>query len=189
MARLVRLSARLARLELWLAGILAGLVTLLILLNVFTRAVDGAIYWVDEAAIYAMIWMALLATSAALARREAIAVALIYEFASTRLARVVGAFVDIVVLVFAGAMLWLTWLWFSPAALARAGFDLMAFQGATFNFIYAEPTLTLGIKKVWVWLIVPIFALHTSVHALANIVERARPAEGHAASGVKDAAA
>ena len=60
-----RISAVWARLELTLAAFLAVSITLLILLNVVTRSMGAALYWVDELAIYAMAWMTFLGASAA----------------------------------------------------------------------------------------------------------------------------
>jgi len=167
---LYRLSATWARVEITLAAILAASISGLILLNVVTRSIGQAIYWVDETAIYAMVWMTFLASSAALHYRSSIAVTVIPELAPAAVGRALGRCVDAVVLIFALAMLWVCWRWFMPWELMRAGFDIRAFQGATFNFIFAEPTSTLGMKRVWVWLIMPIFALGTSLHATANLL-------------------
>ena len=167
---LYRLSAGWARLEVAVAAALALSVSALILLNVVTRSLGRAIYWVDETAIYAMVWMTFLAASAAIHYRSAIAVTLVPELAPEPVARFVARAVDAVVLVFALAMAVLCWRWFMPWELARAGFDVRAFQGATFNFIYAEPTSTLGIRKVWVWLAMPAFALGATLHASANLL-------------------
>ena len=59
------------------------------------------------------------------------------------------------------------------SSLARHGFDTGAFSGATFNFIYSEVSTTLGVPKFWLWLIVPIFAFGSSVHALNNLAQTA----------------
>lgn len=167
---LYSVSAAWARIEIAAAATLAAAISGLILLNVVTRAMGQAIYWVDETAIYAMVWMTLLASSAAIHYRSAIAVTVVPELASAAVGRAVSRIVDGVIAVFALAMLVLCWRWFMPWELARAGFDVKAFQGATFNFIYAEPTNTLGWPKVWVWLAMPIFALGASLHAIANLV-------------------
>lgn len=166
---LYRISHAWARIEVTLAAALAASVTGLILLNVVTRAAGNAIYWVDEAAIYAMVWMTFLAASAALHFRSAIAVTVLHEFVPAAARQWIGRFVDLTVVIFAGLLVWLCWQWFMPLELARAGWDTRAFQGATFNFIYAEPTNTLGLPKVWVWLVMPFFALGALLHALANL--------------------
>ena len=169
-----RISAGWARVELFCAAVLAAVVTCLILLNVVTRSLRMPIYWVDEAAIYAMVCMTFLAASAAIERREAISVTLFVDMVRPALARLLWLFVDAVTLLFAGLMLWFCWIWFQPAELIAAGFDLRAFRGATFNFIYAEPTSTLGIRKYWVWLVMPAFAAGFALHALSNLVKSLR---------------
>ena len=163
-----RLSELWARVEVTVAAALAAAISGLILLNVLTRAMGAAIYWVDEAAIYAMVWMTFLAASAALHNATAVAVTVVPELAP-RLAPILARGVDVAVLVFAGLMLWVCWRWFMPLELARAGFDTARFQGDTFNFIYAEPTNTIGIPKVWVWLAMPVFSLGATLHAAANL--------------------
>ncbi|MGR3501482.1 TRAP transporter small permease [Pseudaestuariivita sp.] len=171
-----RISALWARIELALAALLALAVTLLILLNVVTRSAGAALYWVDELAIYAMVWMTFLGASAALHYRDAVAITILPDAVPDQARFWLAKGVDVVVMIFALFMLWFCWRWFNPAGLARAGFDVMAFQGATFNFIYAEPTSTLGIKKVWVWLVMWAFALGACLHALAGLSDmRPRP--------------
>ncbi|HBS51232.1 MAG TPA: C4-dicarboxylate ABC transporter permease [Rhodobacteraceae bacterium] len=167
---LYRVSALWARVEIVAAAALAASVSGLILLNVVTRAMGQAIYWVDEAAIYAMVWMTFLAASAALHYRSAIAVTVVQEFLPQQARAAMARFVDLVIFVFACLLVWILWRWFMPLELARAGWDVKAFQGATFNFIYAEPTSTLGIPKVWVWLVMVLFTLGALLHATANLL-------------------
>ncbi|MCZ4351341.1 TRAP transporter small permease [Roseovarius aestuarii] len=164
-----RISHQWARLEMAIAACLAASITGLVLLNVITRAFNNAIFWVDEAAIYAMAWMTFLAASAAVHFGHSVAVTLFTDELTGRAARAAKLFVDLVVLAFALFMLWFCWRWFLPLDLLRAGFDTMAFQGETFNFIYAEPTLTLGIPKVWVWLVMWLFSGGMTLHAVANL--------------------
>lgn len=169
-----RLSAGWARVEIFLAAILAGVVTLLILLNVVTRSLRMAIYWVDEAAIYAMVVMTFLAASAAIERREAIAITLVVDVLRPGLQRALWIFVDTVTLACAALLIWFCWTWFQPDVLWRTGFDLRAFQRETFNFVYREPTLTLGWPKWWFWLAMPVFAAGLFLHALSNFVKTLR---------------
>ncbi len=148
---------------------LAVAITLLVLLNVVTRAMSASIFWVDEAAIMSMTWMSFLAASAAVHFGHSVSVTLVTDMLPSGAAQVAQRAVDVLILIFAALMLWLCWRWFLPLDLLRAGFDSMAFQGETFNFIYAEPTLTLGIRKFWLWLIMPLFALGLTLHAVANL--------------------
>jgi len=165
-----RLSAIWAQVELGLAAILAVSITLLILLNVVTRSAGAALFWVDELAIYAMAWMAFLGASAALHFGQSVAVTVVTDALPQPLQSAAAKLVDVIVLGFALFMIWTCWRWFSPLELARNGFDTAAFQSATFNFVYAEPTTTLGIRKYWVWSVMWLFSLGATLHSLANLL-------------------
>lgn len=169
-AALARVSRGLARIELALAGLLATAVAGLILLNIVTRTAGAALFWVDELAIYAMVWMAFLGASVTIARRSSVAVTVATDALPPRLRGWIGRLIDGVVLAFAAFLLWLAWGWYDLPTLARLNFSIDAFTGETFNFMYREPTQTLGAPKFWVWLIVPFAALAMAIHAAANLV-------------------
>lgn len=164
------LSEKLARIEMAMAALLAGAVTLLILLNIVTRSVGMAIYWVDELAIYAMVWTTFLATSVVLKQRQVVAVTLLVDRLGERSRAWMQSFSDVMILAFAVGLLVLCWRWLDPATLASFNFDIKAFQGDTFNFVYSEKTNTLGIKKIWPWLILPLFSISLSLHAINNLL-------------------
>lgn len=166
---LYRLSAAWARAELRAAALLAVTVTVLVLLNVVTRTAGNALFWVDELAIYAMAWMTFLGASASLHYRNSVAITLLPDTVSPKAKTVIIKTVDIVVFVFALAMLWFCWRWFKPLDLLRAGFDVQLFQGQTFNFIYAEPTSTLGIPKYLFWSVMWLFALGSTLHSAMHL--------------------
>lgn len=153
------------------AAVMAAVVSVLILFNVTTRAMRQAVFWVDEAAIYAMVAMAFFAASASIAQRQAISVTLIVDLLSRRAQRVMWLFVDLVTLGAGLLLLWACWIWFDPLTLIAVDFDLRAFRGQTFNFIYAEPTSTLRMPKFWFWLVMPVFALGFTLHALSNLLK------------------
>ena len=165
-----RASAFWAKIELWLAAFLALAVTLLILLNVVTRYLGNALFWVDELAIYAMVWMTFLGASAALHYRDSVSITLFTGALSESRRRWVLKAVDVVVFAFALLMLWFCWRWFSPLQLARDGFDIMAFQGRTFVFIYSEPTSTLGVPKYLFWLVMWLFSLGATLHSTMHLL-------------------
>lgn len=165
-----RLSEGWAKVELWLAALLALSISLLILLNVATRSIGAALFWVDELAIYAMAWMIFLGASAALHYGHAVAVTILTDAMPPFLKRLIAKCVDLLVLGFAVFMIWFCWRWYAPLELASHGFDAQTFQGATFNFIYAEPTMTLGIPKFWIWMVMWLFALGATLHSLANLL-------------------
>lgn len=164
-----RASDALARIELAAAGAALGAVCLLLLLNIVTRSAGHALFWVDEAAVAAMAWMAFLATSVSLNKRTNIAVTLAVDLARPALRRWLAVAVDAVLLGFALTLAVLVWRWFSPLDLLAAGGDPAAFAEATLNFMYEEPTQTLGVRKVWLWAILPLFAASACVHGLANL--------------------
>lgn len=164
-------NRRLGQLELALACGLGLAITLLIMLNIVTRSIGQAVYWVDEAAIAAMVWMGLLGASVALSNRSSIAVTILPDMLSQKPRYVLTLLVDVCVLVFAAIMLVLVWQWFDPVGLARAGFDTRAFAAETFNFIYTETTTTLVVRKFWLWLIMPVFSVCILIHGLTNLVE------------------
>ena len=172
LALLQTLSRGIYRVEIAALVALAAGVTGLILLNVVTRSLDFAIYWVDELAIYAMIWLVMIGASVTVRTRKGIAVTLADAFLSERVNTVLKWIVDVLVLGFALFLIWAAWIWYDPIGLIRAGLDTDAFTQSTFNFIYQEPTLTIGVPKYWVWMVMPVTALAMSVHAMTNIAER-----------------
>ncbi len=166
-----RISNAILGLEKPLIIILAAVLILLILLNIVTRSAGAAIFWVDELAIYTMIWMALIGASVMVRMRSGIAVTLVTDLLPPDFRRAVARLIDGLVLVFALTLLVLCWQWYDPLALVQSNFDLDVFAQNTFKFIYGEPTNTVGIKKFWIWLAVPLMAVNMSVHALANLLE------------------
>jgi len=169
---LYQISAAWARVELWAAAALALSITLLILLNVVTRSMGAALFWVDELAIYAMAWMTFLGASAAFHYRSSVSITMLPDALPDQYKAIIRKIVDVVVFIFAVLMLWFCWRWFLPMELARTGFDVMAFQGQTFNFVYAEPTLTLGLPKFLFWLVMWLFALGATLHSTMHLFSR-----------------
>jgi len=151
---------------------LAAAVTGLILLNVVTRSADYALYWVDELAIYSMIWMVMIGASLIVRLRKGIAVTILDEILPENGKVAMALVVDLMVLAFSITLIWLCYIWYDPITLISVDFDLAAFSADSFNFIYEEPTNTLGISKFWIWMIVPVTAITMTVHALTNFMER-----------------
>jgi TRAP-type C4-dicarboxylate transport system permease small subunit len=169
-----RVSNVVLRLEKRLLIALAAALVILILLNIVTRAAGAALFWVDELAVYAMIWMALFGASAMVRMRTGVAVTIVTDLLPRGFRRVATRIVDAILLFFALTLLVLCWQWYEPVALLESGFDLDAFAESTFKFIYSEPTSTLKIGKFWVWLAVPFMAFAMTIHALANLLEGPR---------------
>ncbi len=165
------LSDRLGSAERILAGAAAGIIGALILVNVFTRSIDAPIYWIDEAAVFTMIWMVFIGGSATFKYRQQVAVTLVTDNVPPTLLRWLNLAVDLLVLGFAVMMMVLCWIWYDPLTLASFGFEFAAFSAATFNFMYDQPTATLGIAKYWIWLVLPIFSINLTIHALSNLID------------------
>ncbi|MBK8452122.1 MAG: TRAP transporter small permease subunit [Thiofilum sp.] len=164
------LSDKIAQIEIAIGAILAGAVTLLIILNIVSRTIGQALYWVDELAIYCMVWMTLITTAAILKKREGIAVTLLIDVLPHTLKKYTGILIDFMVLVFGVTLLVLTFRWLSLWSFAHSGFNIETFQSSTFNFIYSENTNTLGIKKIWVWLPLVWVSISLTLHALTNLL-------------------
>ena len=167
---LTKLSSLLATFERCAAIFCTAAITLLIIMNVVTRALNHALYWVDEAAIYAMVWMLFFSIALLLKRREAVSVTIVYDLVPLHFKKIIGRIVDWSVLVFSVFLIAFSWLWYQPLELIKAGFDFSVFSAETMNFIYQDKANTLAIKKFWVWLIIPYFAFSVFIHALSNVL-------------------
>ena len=171
---LKKLSDRLSRVERFLAGLCAVLITALIVFNVVTRAMNQAVFWVDEVAIFVMVWMVFLSMSVLLKERQAVAVSVLVDIFPAHLRRIVGVFIDLIVLAFALLLLLFCWQWYAPLDLISVGFDLGQFSAKTMNFMYQDRANTLALQRYWVWLIVPWFGLSVFLHTLVNLLEDPR---------------
>ena len=165
------MSDRVASVERAVCAILLACIVGLIILNVVTRALNFALFWVDELAVYCMIWMAFFGASMLLRERRHVAVTLATGMLSDNRRRIVSMIVDVLIFAFAAGLFLMSLKWYDPIGLIRYGFDFEEFAANTYNFIYQEPTNTLGIKKFWIWLVIPIVSLRMSLHALANLLE------------------
>lgn len=165
---LTRLSDGIATLDSWLAGGLVCAIFCLLIANAFTRAFGTPVIWIDELAIYAMIWAAFMGSSAALPRREHIAVTLLPDALPPKRRAALQVVVDALVVVFVCAFGFIVWRWFDPLTMMAAE-NLRAFSSATFNFIYTEPTTTIGMRKIWFWLVMPYAAVTLFIHATRNL--------------------
>lgn len=169
---LQRLSTGLARLESGAAGLMAVATLAITGIGAVARSLGAPLLWADEAAIAAMTWGAFLGASALFATRGHMAMDLLPDHLGPTGRRRLSVVSDLIVL---GAFLGLSillWRWFDLPGLIRTG-SAEALSQDTFNFIWLEPTQTLGIRKVWIWLVLPLFALGGTVHCLANLTRRA----------------
>lgn len=165
------LSTAVLRAERATLTVLMGLLVLLILLNVVTRYSGTPIYWVDEAAVFTMVWLTFVGASVMTRLRMDFAVGLVSDHLPPGGAKVLKVIATLGVLVFALALVWMCWVWMDPRGIAAAGFNAKDYAEASFNFIYTERTQTLEWPTWVLQLILPIFSLTLTVHAFANLLE------------------
>lgn len=167
----VRASRALARAEARFAGCLVALMLGVVLVNLIFRVAGHPLIWGDELAVNLMIWAALTGASLGLAHRQHISVDLVPGFVGPKAQRLLAIAVDLVLIGFFVTLAVLLWQWFDLPGLIAAG-SAEAHGAATFNFIWSEPTVTLGLRRVWFWLILPIFCLTGFVHVSASLIDR-----------------
>lgn len=141
------------RIEKALCAFSAIAFTVLIVLNVVLRyGLSAPLYFAEEASVILMIWMALLAASLTLGRREMVAVTLFTDFLPEKPRVFVDLLVQVIVFLVAATFLYWSVVWMmSPAAMR-------------------DVVITLAVKKWYPYLIVPVFFFISSLKALNNVV-------------------
>jgi len=165
---LAKLDRRLLSAEEAVTAILIAAIFLILAINVILRSLGMPLIWADEAAILLMACAAFLGAAVALARGQHMAVTLLLDSLPRRLRFPVVLTVDVITIGFFLVLSALCWRWFDPVN-AFGAESLQAYSQQTFNFIYQERTLTLGLSKVWFWLVLPMFAVLSTIHALAAL--------------------
>jgi len=174
---LLDFSSWLLRMERHLLTALMTLLVVLILLNVVTRYSGMPIYWIDEAAVYTVVWLTFVGASVMTRLRMDFAVTMLTDQLGARAAKAIKGVATACVLLFGAAMLWMCLQWMDPIGIARYGFDAKEYAAESFNFLYTERTQTLNWPTWVLQLILPIFSATFSVHALANLLEDLGAAE------------
>ena len=165
------LSTAVLRAERAVLAVLMTLLVALILLNVGTRYSGAPIYWVDEAAVFTMVWLTFVGASLMTRLRMDFAVGLLSDQLPPAGVKVLKVLASALVLVFAVTLVWMCWVWMDPRGIAAAGFDAKGYAAESFNFLYTERTQTLEWPRWLLQLILPIFSLTLTVHAVANLLE------------------
>jgi TRAP-type C4-dicarboxylate transport system permease small subunit len=184
----ITFSNGLVFLELRLAALLLLALAVIILSNVLTRYAGAPIYWIDELAVFVMVWLAFIGTSAMARLQLDFAVTFLADTAPKAIAPVIRSGSIILIIIFGAALAWMSWIWADPIGIAAAGFDARAFAGASFNFLYTEFTQTLGWPRWVVMMIIPIFAVSLMIHGLANLLEEVGSIERSVTSGFAEEA-
>lgn len=160
-----------AKIEATVLKILVAVVLVLMILNVTSRSVNWSLYWVDELAINLMVVFAFVGSSLMFAQRRNFAVTLLSDAVSDATRRWMSIAVQCVNLGFALFLAFACWVWFDPVTLAFHGFDLALFFEDTFNSVYREVTNTIGVRRLWFFLIMPLFACTLTVHSAACLLQ------------------
>lgn len=160
-----------ARVERALVIGFTGAIFLLILLNVVTRAIGRPLIWVDELSIYLMVMTCFVGTSLTVRQRLDFAMTLVLDHLTPARLAAAKKLLSLVGLAYAVFILWCSWRMFDPAGMWHNGFDVAKFTAQTLNFMYSEPTQTLGIPKWYVYLVMPLYGLGLTIHSLANLAE------------------
>jgi TRAP-type C4-dicarboxylate transport system permease small subunit len=147
------------------------LLTALILVNVVTRYSHFPIYWIDESAVYSVVWLTFIGASAMTRLRLDFAVTMMTERLSAKSQQIFKIIATSTVIVFGVGLIVTCMLWMDPIGLAQAGFDAKTFAGQTFNFLYTERTQTLNWPTWVLYLTLPIFAVSITIHGIANLLE------------------
>jgi TRAP-type C4-dicarboxylate transport system permease small subunit len=150
---------------------LMALLIVLILVNVATRYSGMPIYWIDEAAVYSVVWLTFIGGSTMTRLRMDFAVTLLTDKLGARLARFFKLAAGTGVLMFGLAMLVMCWIWMDPVGIVGHGFDVKEYAANSFNFLYTERTQTLNWPTWLLQTILPVFSFTLSLHAASNLIE------------------
>lgn len=164
-------SQAVLKVEKLFAGIFITILLTLILVNVVTRFARIPIYWIDEASIFAMVWLGFIGASVMMRLRIDFAVTLLSDNLSPKWVARLRALATSISLIFALGFLVMCWTWMDPLGIASYQFDAKAYATSSFNFLYTERTQTLEWPSWIVNLILPIFGLTLTIHCAANLLE------------------
>lgn len=165
-----RISRAIRSTETVLSAALVAVIFLALLANVISRGLGHPLVWTDELAVHLMVWIAFLGASLGIASRNHMAIGILPERLKGRARQRLVALVDALVLVFMAMMAVLVWNWLDLPGLIAAGSG-SALAERSFNFVYLDPTLTLGVRKIWFWLILPVTCITGTIHAAATLAQ------------------
>ncbi|MGI6247592.1 MAG: TRAP transporter small permease [Pseudochelatococcus sp.] len=168
---MIWLSEKLLSMERGAVALLMFLLSGAILLNVATRYSGHPIYWVDELAVYCMVWLTFIGASVMTRLRLDFAVTMLTERLSRRAAAVARVIATTLVVVFGVSVAVMCWVWLDPLGIAGAGFSARDYAAGSFNFVYTERTQTLNWPTWVIYMILPVFAVSITIHGLANLME------------------
>lgn len=149
------------------AALVAAILCLL-LANVLSRGLGRPLIWTDELAVHLMVALAFVGASLGIATRMHMTIGIVPDRLGPRDRARLALLADLAVLAFLVTMAVILWRWFDLPGLLRAGSGA-ALAEQSFNFIYTDPTNTLGLRKFWFWLIMPLTCATGTIHCAAAI--------------------
>ncbi len=156
------------RAEALFGGILVAAILALLLANVVSRTAGHPLIWTDELVVHLMVMLAFVGASLGIAMQGHMTIGLLPDRLGPRGRAGLALVADLSVLAFLGAFAAILWQWFDLPGLLRAGSGAeLARQ--SFNFVYTNPTNTLGVAKVWFWLVMPLTCATGLIHCLAAL--------------------
>jgi TRAP-type C4-dicarboxylate transport system permease small subunit len=168
---LSKLSSGFSAVERVVLRVLIATLALSVLMNVLLRMIGITLAWADEVGVYSMVLSGFVGASLMLRARIDPAVLLLHEFLPARAVRGLRMTVSALSALFGVVLIYLCLRWFNPMQMIAVGFDINAFQAATFNFIYTDRTAITGTPSYLLYLIIPYFAVAITIHAATNLCE------------------
>lgn len=170
MAWLSSLSRGVLQVEKTLSGTLIAVIFLTMTAGALGRSFGHPVLWADELAVHLMVCIAFIGASMGVALRNHMAIGVLPESLGARGRIRLSLLTGLLVLAFLGVMLSLCWRWFDLPGLIRTGSG-RALAAETFNFVHVDPTMTIGLRKIWFWSVVPLSTLTAMIHTLAQLAE------------------
>lgn len=168
---LTALSARVLAVEKALVTTFSALLLALVLLNVATRLARAPLYWIDEAAVFSVVWLTFVGASCMSRLKMDFTVTLLEERLGPVGRRRLKVLAGLATLGFGVALLAVCWRWLDPLGIAHHGFDARAYAADSFNFLYTERSQTLEWPLWVVQSVIPLFAATYTLHAAAHLAE------------------
>lgn len=147
---------------LWAAGLLLGVMTVLVMIQVTSRyALNQPTAWTEELVRYALIWTSFLAASYAFIERRHMALTFVRDRFPERARRAIALVVDVLVLAFAVLVL-------------GVGGVMLAIGAA------GDVSALLGISRGAVYAIVPISGLAIAIAQIVTMIDGPPPPDDEA---------
>lgn len=163
-----QLSAAILRLEKAVGALLVALIFLAMIAGAASGWMRRPLAWTDEFAVHLMVCLAFIGASMAIALGQHMTVGLLPDGLSPKNRAKLAVLNDLFLLAFLLVMALVIWRWLDLPGLIRAGSGAALAQ-ETFSFIYTDPTQTLGVRKIWFWLVMPVTTVTSICHVLAQI--------------------